>query len=122
MTGRILADILANSDCVNLKDLCIAKDDLAWVLYCDIVCLDNDGCVLDAAFIALLAALKNRKYNTSYSLKCISVKKHKSIFKVKLPMVEYDIETKTYKVNENVHTKLPIKSCPVATSFMIFDE
>lgn len=32
---------------------------LCWVLYCDIMCLDYDGNILDACIIALLAALKN---------------------------------------------------------------
>lgn len=62
VSGRILADIIANSSCVNLQDLCIVKDKLAWVLYCDIVCLDHDGCILDAAIVALVAALRNRNY------------------------------------------------------------
>ncbi|KAL4690786.1 hypothetical protein H8959_013747 [Pygathrix nigripes] len=32
---------------------------LAWVLYCDLICLDYDGNILDACTFALLAALKN---------------------------------------------------------------
>lgn len=32
---------------------------LCWVLYCDIMCLDYDGNILDACIIALLASLKN---------------------------------------------------------------
>lgn len=32
---------------------------LCWVLYCDIMCLDYDGNLLDACVISLLAALKN---------------------------------------------------------------
>lgn len=32
---------------------------LCWVLYCDLMCLDYDGNLLDACVIALLAALKN---------------------------------------------------------------
>lgn len=34
---------------------------LAWVLYCDLICLDCDGNILDACTFALLAALKNGK-------------------------------------------------------------
>ena len=33
----------------------------AWVLYCDLVCLDYDGNLYDACSIALTAALKNGK-------------------------------------------------------------
>lgn len=59
--SRLLADIITNSNCVNCKDLCIVKEKLVWTLYCDMSCLDHDGSVLDAAIIALIAALKTRK-------------------------------------------------------------
>lgn len=35
---------------------------LCWVLYCDIMCLDYDGNLLDACVTSLLAALKNSMY------------------------------------------------------------
>lgn len=56
-----LNDIIINSEWVNLKALCIAKEKLVWVLHCDITCLDHDGSIVDAAVIALVAALKNCK-------------------------------------------------------------
>lgn len=56
-----LAEIIQNSKCINLNDLCIVKEKLVWCLFCDLVCLDHDGCVLDAAVIAFSAALKTRK-------------------------------------------------------------
>lgn len=59
--ARALADLIENSRCLNLSDLCVAKEKLVWTLYCDLVCFDHDGCVLDAAIIALVAALKTRK-------------------------------------------------------------
>lgn len=43
-------------------------------------------------------------------------------FAVKLPMVEYDYDTHIYKVNEEVHNYISVKTTPVATSFIIFDE
>lgn len=98
--SRLLSDLITNSGCINPSDLCIVKDKLVWVLYCDMTCLDHDGCVLDAALIALVAALKN----------------------LKLPMIEYDYDTHVYKVNEEVKNNIPMKSIPIATSFMIFDD
>lgn len=56
--SNLVSDIIVNSKCVDLKDLCIVSDKLAWVLYCDMVCIDNDGSVVDACIIALLASLK----------------------------------------------------------------
>jgi exosome complex RNA-binding protein Rrp42 (RNase PH superfamily) len=57
-----------NSDCLNLEDLCTAKGKLVWVLYCDLVCLDDDGSVLDVAVVAMMAALKSCKSLTCFIL------------------------------------------------------
>ena len=46
---------------VDREDLCIESDKLTWVLYCDLICLNYDGNVLDASVIALSAALQNGK-------------------------------------------------------------
>lgn len=43
-------------------------------------------------------------------------------FLVQLPTVEYDTDTKTFKIDESTNYQIPIKSSPVATSFMVFDE
>ena len=55
--SQFLADVLQNSKCVNLESLCVVTDKVAWVLYCDLVCLDYDGSVLDACVAALVASL-----------------------------------------------------------------
>ncbi|KAJ1965844.1 hypothetical protein GGI12_000473 [Dipsacomyces acuminosporus] len=44
---------------VDLNSLCIESGSAAWVLTADIICLKYDGNVLDAAIIALLAALED---------------------------------------------------------------
>lgn len=41
---------------------------------------------------------------------------------MQLPTVEYDHDTHLYKVNEEVKNFVSIKSVPVCTTFMIFDE
>lgn len=56
---KFVADIIKNSQCIDLKDLCITKEKLVWCLYADIICLDYDGSLIDACLLALLAALKN---------------------------------------------------------------
>jgi exosome complex component RRP43 len=96
-----LADIIQNSGVLDLKDLCISKEKLAWVLYCDIVCLDHDGCVLDAAVTAIISALQT----------------------VRLPDISYDKDTKLCEINEEAEkVPLKIKNVPVSTSFAIFDQ
>ncbi|KAL0883964.1 hypothetical protein ABMA27_016017 [Loxostege sticticalis] len=94
----MLSDIFSNSKCIDLKDLCIVPDKLAWVVYCDIVCLDNDGSLVDACIIALMASLKT----------------------LSLPTVTYDPETEEIKVDPDVRTPLKVDGCPVATSFAVY--
>lgn len=48
----------ATSEIIDLKELCVSVDNLVWVLHADMICLDYDGCVQDAAVIALSAALQ----------------------------------------------------------------
>lgn len=82
-----------------MTELCIAKGKLAWVLYCDLVCLDDDGSVLDVAAIALMAGLKS----------------------LKLPKVNYDLDTKTITVEDKVRSHLNLKCLPVTTTFITFE-
>lgn len=62
VTSTIVSDIINNSKFVDLKYLCIAQGKLAWVVYCDLICINNDGSLVDACIIALLASLKTCKY------------------------------------------------------------
>lgn len=56
-----LSDLIRDSGWIDLKQLCIAEEKMVWVLYCDVICVDYDGSVLDAANVALCAALRSRK-------------------------------------------------------------
>lgn len=53
--------ILSHSRALDLKDLCICKNKLIWVLYCDILCLNYNGSIVDACIGAVIAALKTCK-------------------------------------------------------------
>ncbi|NWH44038.1 EXOS8 protein, partial [Fregata magnificens] len=98
--SQFIADVIENSQIIAKEDLCIASGKLAWVLYCDIICLDYDGNILDASAFALLAALKN----------------------VQLPSVTVNEETGLSEVNLKQKNPLIIRKHPVATSFAIFDD
>uniref|UniRef100_V9L3G1 Ribosomal RNA-processing protein 43 n=1 Tax=Callorhinchus milii TaxID=7868 RepID=V9L3G1_CALMI len=89
-----------SSQFLQKEDLCIEKGKLVWVVYCDMMCLDYDGNLLDACIIALLAALKN----------------------VQLPSVSISVETGLAEVDMNQKNQLNIRKHPVATSFAIFDD
>lgn len=61
MLTQLMQDILAESQCVDEKSLCIKEGKLVWALYIDLVCLNNDGNVQDACCLAMISALKSLK-------------------------------------------------------------
>lgn len=98
--SQFIADAIESSGMIETEDLCIERGKLCWVLYCDMMCLDYDGNVLDACIIALLAALKNTQ----------------------LPEVTINTETSTPEVNVDKRRGLHIHKHPVGASFCVFDD
>ncbi|XP_010901892.2 exosome complex component RRP43 [Esox lucius] len=98
--SQFIADVIESSEVIQTEDLCIVKGKLCWVLYCDIMCLDYDGNVLDACLIALLAALKN----------------------VRLPEVTFSEDSEVPKVSLENRRGLTIHKHPVGASFAVFDD
>jgi len=41
------------------KELCIEEDQLAWTLFFDLYCLEDDGNVIDAALLSIVSAIQN---------------------------------------------------------------
>lgn len=67
MLSQLMQEIIAESQCLKEEDLCIKEGFLAWVLYIDLICLNNDGNVQDACCLAMLSALRTVKlYEISY--------------------------------------------------------
>lgn len=97
---KLVFDIIKNSECIQLEELCITKEKLAWCLYADLICLDYDGALLDACVTALLAALKT----------------------VKLPQVEHEPVLDKKEVNEEEMVSLRVHNIPVCTTFAVFEE
>ncbi|XP_034034170.1 exosome complex component RRP43 [Thalassophryne amazonica] len=98
--SQFVADIIEKSDIIQSEDLCIERGKLCWVLYCDMMCLDYDGNVLDSCIIALLAALKNTQ----------------------LPEVSINTQTSAPEVNLEKRKALKIHKHPVSASFCLFDD
>uniref|UniRef100_A0A3Q3QLM3 Ribosomal RNA-processing protein 43 n=1 Tax=Monopterus albus TaxID=43700 RepID=A0A3Q3QLM3_MONAL len=98
--SQFIADVIESSEVIQTEDLCIERGKLCWVLYCDMICLDYDGNVLDACVIALLAALKNTQ----------------------LPEVTINKETSAPEVNLERRHGLHIHKHPVGASFCVFDD
>ncbi|RNA33679.1 exosome complex component RRP43 [Brachionus plicatilis] len=61
MLSQLMQDIITESKCINEEELCIKEGKLAWVLFIDLICLNNDGNVQDACCVAMISALKNLK-------------------------------------------------------------
>lgn len=98
--SQTLLNLIYNSNCIDLKDLCIAKGKLVWSLYCDLICLDDDGSLIDVATVALMTALKS----------------------VTLPKVTYDAETRSTEVDIKIRNPLNMKCTPITSTFMTFEE
>ncbi|XP_011501470.1 PREDICTED: exosome complex component RRP43-like isoform X2 [Ceratosolen solmsi marchali] len=98
--SKLIEKILINSEAIDLKSLCIHKDKLAWVLYCDIISLDYDGSVIDACTTSLMAALKI----------------------LTLPTVDYTPETGSIKIDKKNRIHIPLKQLAICTTFAIFDK
>jgi len=58
---KTLRDILESSNCVDRQSLYIQESDSYWSVNVEVICLNLDGCLLDAALLAVLAALKSLK-------------------------------------------------------------
>ncbi|XP_023029122.2 exosome complex component RRP43 [Leptinotarsa decemlineata] len=98
--SQLIADVIENSKCIDLTDLCIFPDKLVWCLYIDFICLNFDGAVVDASVIALMGALKTAT----------------------LPVVNYDAALDNIQVDADHRKYLTIHSTPVSTTFAIFDD
>jgi len=111
VASQMIADILATSGVVDCRRLCVCPGKLAWILYCDVICLDLDGNLFDACLLAVMAALSA----------------------VTLPLVSMDGTTKVVTVTttaeDGVNGKgdgvkrrpLGISDVPVSSSFSVFD-
>lgn len=97
---KLIFDVIKNSECIKLEELCITREKLVWCLYVDLVCLDYDGAVFSACVAALVAALKT----------------------VKLPQVEHDSVLDKKEVNEEEKVPLNVYCTPVCTTFTTFEE
>jgi exosome complex component RRP43 len=56
---QFIAELVNNNIIMDLETLCIKVSKWAWVLHCDLLCINLDGSLLDACVMALVAALKN---------------------------------------------------------------
>ena len=96
--SQFLLTVLDTSQCINTRDLCIKSGHYVWVLYIDLVCLDQAGNIMDTAVTAMIAALDN----------------------VTLPIVSVDDESNEVKVSTKNRHKLKLLNHPSSSSVVIF--
>lgn len=59
--GRVLDRVIRESKFIDLKKLCIKEGEKAWTVFIDIYSINDDGNLLDAAGIGIIAALKTAR-------------------------------------------------------------
>jgi len=111
VASQMIADILATSGVIDCSRLCVLSGKLCWILYCDVVCLNLDGNLLDACLLSVMAALSATT----------------------LPRVTMDAVTKVVTVDTEggdgggansddiKRWSLGIHDVPVSSSFSVFD-
>jgi len=97
--SQFIADTINNSKILALEHLCIEQDKLCWVLYADIVCVCHDGNIVDAALLALMAAMENTL----------------------LPKVTIDPETGVGQASSTEKEHLAISNRPVSCTIALFE-
>ncbi|XP_047500481.1 exosome complex component RRP43-like [Penaeus chinensis] len=99
-TSQFLKNVIISSGMLDLTELCIVNNKYVWCLYCDIVCLNYDGNLTDAALVALVAALQN----------------------VRLPATSFDLDDQRLQVQSLRTVKVNVKAFPVASTFTLYSE
>jgi len=94
-----IQSLLVDQGVIDRKQLCIVAGEMVWVLYVDIYVLEHDGNLMDACFIAALAALDN----------------------LILPSVEMD-QGVVKVVPEEPGKKLQLNYYPIPLSFAVLDD
>ncbi|XP_057670396.1 exosome complex component RRP43-like [Diorhabda carinulata] len=98
--SQLISDIILNSKCMDLKELCVYPDKLAWCLFVDFECLDFDGSVVDACILSFVGALKTAT----------------------LPFIDYDPAVDNIHVNLEERRAINVHHIPVSTTFAILDD
>lgn len=104
------------SNVIDTSSLCIHPGKAVWVLYVDLICINYDGNVLDAAFLSVIAALKQSNVG-NIGLRITS--EHKT--PARLPKATYDEETDKTTCSRDSLSPLNLRCTPLVFSFGIFD-
>jgi len=93
-------NLIKKSNIVDRTQLSISSDQLAWVLYCDMVCINCDGNLHEACVAALTSALSD----------------------VKLPKVTMDSETENISTDSDEQVALKLNNHPVCATYAVYEK
>ncbi|TPX55957.1 hypothetical protein PhCBS80983_g04905 [Powellomyces hirtus] len=97
--SEYIDQVIKSCDLVDPETLCIEPGHAVWVLYVDVICLNHGGNVMDAALIALVAALKHTL----------------------LPKATFYESESTVRVTEERTVPLMVKQTLIPVTFGVFD-
>jgi exosome complex component RRP43 len=55
--SEFINQVTHNSAIIDLNELCIKKGKAVWVLYCDMICINYDGSIIDCCIESMMSAL-----------------------------------------------------------------
>ncbi|MBR9676740.1 exosome complex protein Rrp42 [Candidatus Woesearchaeota archaeon] len=96
--ARVVDRGIRESKAIDTKKLCIKKGEKIWLVAVDIITINDDGNLLDAAGIATLAALQDAVFPTYVDGEIDYKKKTKT----KLPLSKLPIPVTVYKIGDNL--------------------
>lgn len=98
--ARVIDRGIREAKAVNLKKLCITPGEKAWFVTVDIITINDDGNLFDAAGLAALAALKSAFFPTVDPKTGAIDYKHKT--KEKLTLIKEPLPVTIYKINNQL--------------------
>ncbi len=96
--ARIIDRGVRESNMIDMKKLCIKKDELVWTVFIDIYTINDDGNLIDAAALASVVALKNAVFPKLEKDKV----NHKEFTKNKLPIEKIPVTCTLIKINDKI--------------------
>lgn len=90
--ARVIDRGIREAKAIDMKELCLVPGEKAWFVIIDLITLNDDGNLFDAAGLAVVAALKSARF----------------------PVV--DEETKTINYKEKTDKKIPLRKQPLSVT------
>jgi len=116
VASQMIADILATSGVVDCRRLCVCPGKLAWILYCDVICLNLDGNLFDACLLSVMAALR------ATSLPKVTMDETSKVVTVETTSTtDENVVAGKQADGGVVRRTLGLADMPVSSSFSVFD-